>query len=112
MTLSNLWKRLYVERATKRRTISYRTQRLNLASRQPIEWEYNGKLHIFAMTFPNDWSVWCCVGPGEAYNQHFPKRGWPAQEATIAPFRTSMITCQACLFMWKLGAANFLWDPT
>ncbi len=55
------------------------------------------------------------VEPGKGHNIKLPNRGWPTEEATIAPFRTSFITCPACLFMWKLvskrDAANFLWDP-
>lgn len=116
MTLKGIWLRRVAENFVDA-DIEGRLDAIE--NRQPIEHEFNGKLHIFAMAFPTDWQIWCCLRPGEAYNKDRPERGWPALEATLAPFRTSVITCESCLYMWRMVVSrtkrgkmstSFLWQ--
>lgn len=115
MTLAKLWER----RQRKQQSNGVAMALSMIKDRQAIEWEHNGRLHIFAMTFPDGWAPWCMIKPGGAYRIGVDS-GRPAEEATIAPFRTSFITCSSCLYMWKLVCKradrggfekSFLWEP-
>ncbi len=118
MTLAKLWRdRAHLHRREQSHNDAVYHAHSTLG---PIEWEHLGETHIFAMTFPDGWQSWCHIRPRMAYRKEHPNRGWPAEEATLAPFRTSHVTCTACLYMWKLVfnrwkagkfELSFLWLP-
>lgn len=64
-----------------------------------VEWEWDGKTHIFAATQGSSSSIWCHVTSSNAWNKLRPDRPCPAEEATLFRYRIERITCGVCKWM-------------